>query len=588
LADEPKIPKIVVEASTLQSLRLSATEGFVLSRIDGRTSESELTAATSLPVSTVRAALEKLESLKVIVYASRPPPVVPPPRAPATVSAKAGASGSPPAGSASIPTPSGQSSSGPPRPGQSGGPGPSGPGTATTPEPGANKEDSTVAARVRAAMAAVPADSPELAEEVDLAPELRLRILGTSAVLESLDYYEVLGVSRAADKKGVKRAYFEIAALVHPDRYFRKHIGSYKLKMETLFGRATQALDTLSSKELRAEYDAYLVDLDRTRAIEDLMRSAAAEAQRAEEDAVRSAGRGSIPDINVEVPNPVVGAQNPVHPASVPPQSRPRISGLYSVPRTPPPAPRQSAAPSAPAVSDQARRDALALRLLGSRSLPPRGGPPSSPSGRASRAPLGPPSDARGAIDKGDALKRRYEDRIELARKAQANKYLNLAHEAEAKKDVVGAATAYRVALGFLAPDDPTIEAAKAAILAGEQVLVETYLRQAKYEDQAEHWQDAARSWQRVVRTRPQDAHAHERAAHAIARSGGDLHLAAQLGTKAVALEPENFEYKTTLAVVYIEAGLFLNARRELEAALQLSPRNAKIQALLKRVHKAG
>jgi predicted Zn-dependent protease len=90
-----------------------------------------------------------------------------------------------------------------------------------------------------------------------------------------------------------------------------------------------------------------------------------------------------------------------------------------------------------------------------------------------------------------------------------------------------------------------------------------------------------------VVKTRPNDARALERAAHTMVKAKGDLHEAAQYAQRAIALEPENAEYKITLANVYIAAGLGKNARRELEAAAQLSPRNATIQTLLKQV-KAG
>jgi tetratricopeptide (TPR) repeat protein len=563
----------------MQSLRLSATEGFVLSRIDGRMTVSELASMTGLPASTVRQVLDKLESLKVIIFLSRPPPPITLKRSPSQPSRPASSggpasTGTPARAPGAILTPTGS-----PQSGQTPAPSaPSADANAAT-EPTAPK-DSSIAARIRTAMTTVSRDAPELLEDVDLDRDLRMRILATSAVLDGLDYYEILGVGRNVDKKAIKRAYFEIAALFHPDRYFRKQIGSFKIKMETLFGRATQALDTLSNRELRAGYDAYLVDLDRTRAIEDLMRDAAAEAQRAEEDAVRSARRVSVPEITAD-PNPAPPSS--AHPVTLPPQVKPRTSGLYSVPQTTPPAPRESAAPTAPVVSDQARRDALALRLLGNRSLPPRGSGAPSPSSRSS------PPVARVSVSGGgdDALKRRYDERIELARKVQATKYLGLAHEAESKKDVVGAASAYRVLLKFLEAGDPTVEVANLAIRAADEVLVETYLRQAKYEDQSEHWIDSARSWQKVVRTRPGDALAHERAAHALARSQGDLHLAAELGTRACGMEPENFEFKITLAVVYLEAGLYRNARRELEAAQQLSPRNAKIQGLLKRA-KAG
>jgi thioredoxin-like negative regulator of GroEL len=67
-----------------------------------------------------------------------------------------------------------------------------------------------------------------------------------------------------------------------------------------------------------------------------------------------------------------------------------------------------------------------------------------------------------------------------------------------------------------------------------------------------------------------------------------DLHAAVQHAKRATEIEPRNADYKITLAAVFIEAGLALNARRELEAAAQLSPRNATIQALLKTVNKAG
>jgi len=185
-------------------------------------------------------------------------------------------------------------------------------------------------------------------------------------------------------------------------------------------------------------------------------------------------------------------------------------------------------------------------------------------------------------------LKRRYEERVALARKAQTEKYLGLAREAEKKDDILGAATAYKVAIGSLPEGDPVLASARAVIAKADATLADTYLRQAQYEERSEHWADAARSWQRVAKGRPSDARAHERSANALVHSKGDLHVAAELAKRAIKIEPQNAEYKITLATVFIEAGLGLNARRELEAAAQLSPRNANIQALLKRVNKAG
>jgi curved DNA-binding protein CbpA len=567
LAEEPKIPKIVGDPAAMKSLRLSATEGFVLSRIDGKATEAELAAQTGLSPVIVRESLEKLVSLQVLTFLSRPPPAKEP--APRNTSAPRDDTRT-------------QSSTGQTKTNSPGSPAPSSEENSPAQSEGETKaQSSSLCGRVKSAMASILPDDQDLAEEVDLPVDLRLRILATANVLDSLDYYEILGVDRGSDKKALKRAYFELAALFHPDRYFRKRLGSFKLRMETLFGRATQALDTLSNKQLRVEYDEYLVDLDRTRAAEDLVRAAAAEARRAEEDVRQSAGRATLPEINAD---PVRSVPSPIPPVNLPPDGR--VSGLYSIkPGTAPPpaAPRPSAAPS---VSDQARRDALAARLLGARALSSRPAGLTHPPSPAARISTSPSDGSRSS--ESDPLKRRYEERIRLARQSQATKYLALAREAETRKDVMGAANAYRVVLSFLEEGDPTVAEAKIGISKAEEALSETYLRQATYEDRSEHWADAARSWQRVIRGRPKDARAHERAAHALAKSHGDLHQAAQYAQRAVALEPGNAEYKTTLGFVFIEAGLMLNARRELEAALQLSPRNANIQALLKRVNKAG
>ena len=62
-----------------------------------------------------------------------------------------------------------------------------------------------------------------------------------------------------------------------------------------------------------------------------------------------------------------------------------------------------------------------------------------------------------------------------------------------------------------------------------------------------------------------------------------NLHEAAQLAQKAIALAPNKAACHVTLSQVYAAAGLDLNARRELETAARLAPENATIQALLAR-----
>lgn len=91
-----------------------------------------------------------------------------------------------------------------------------------------------------------------------LDPETRRYVLELDDGLERVSHYELLGVARDADKKTIKRAYFRLAATLHPDRYFGKDLGSFKSKMERLFRRISEAHEVLLSAEKRAQYDASL------------------------------------------------------------------------------------------------------------------------------------------------------------------------------------------------------------------------------------------------------------------------------------------------------------------------------------------
>ncbi len=101
-------------------------------------------------------------------------------------------------------------------------------------------------------------DPPELHENVDLSLDERRYVLDAYAKLSTLSYYALLQVARDSDKKEIKRAYFRLVNVVHPDRFFGKSLGSYKAKMEALLSRLSLAYETLSVAESRAAYDAQL------------------------------------------------------------------------------------------------------------------------------------------------------------------------------------------------------------------------------------------------------------------------------------------------------------------------------------------
>jgi tetratricopeptide (TPR) repeat protein len=499
-----RTPKPVADRRDVRSAPLSPADGFVLSRVDGLATEWDIVATTGLPDDQVHASLAKLESLALIVF-----------DAPVRTS---GALGTADANAGTRP-----------------------------------RADPSSPTAVDATDAAAPVDpslTPEervaLGEDVDLDVATRQRVLVMHRGLDGLDHYALLGVEKSVDRKSLKRAYFELAAKFHPDRYFRKKLGSYKPRMEAIFGRITQAHDTLTSKAARAEYDAYLDEQRRARSIEDLLADALAEVSRAAESIEREA---IGPEASVSASSAPMGA-----PTSVPSTSRP--------------------------VDPALRREALARRLLAGRGAssstsPPRAATPSTPS-------------APSTVDAMASLRRRYDERRSMAQASQAKKYVTNAEAALAAGDPVAATNAFRVAM-TLTPDDADL--ARRAMEAQSQsdaILAETYTKQAGYEEKNGRWSDAARSWARVCKGRPEDGPAHERGANALVQAGGDLHEASRLAQRACALVPSSAAFRATLANVYLAAGLMRNARRELETAAQLAPHDGTIQAMLERLGKSA
>jgi len=73
--------------------------------------------------------------------------------------------------------------------------------------------------------------------------------------IQSQNFYEILGVNRESGRAEIKRAYFRLAKVYHPDRHFEEGMHEVKKELEDLFSRITEAYDTLTSPEQRAAYD---------------------------------------------------------------------------------------------------------------------------------------------------------------------------------------------------------------------------------------------------------------------------------------------------------------------------------------------
>lgn len=79
------------------------------------------------------------------------------------------------------------------------------------------------------------------------------------AAMKTQDHYEVLGLRREASKDEIKKAYFLLAKVYHPDRHFQVGMGEVKDQLEELFQRITEAYDTLLMERKRKEYDLMLI-----------------------------------------------------------------------------------------------------------------------------------------------------------------------------------------------------------------------------------------------------------------------------------------------------------------------------------------
>ena len=212
-ADPASITPRPANGCDVRSLPLGPMDAFLLSRIDGSLSASELATLTGFDLASVEATISRLVELGAVVV----------------------------------------------------GPAPSPPGAAAAPdtrrsEQGAHRDASALSGETP------PGEGP-----IDLDEGQQRKILEVFAQLESTDYYALLGVMPDADKKEIKKAYYAVAPSYHPDRHFRKNLGHFKARMEAIFARMTSACDTLCTKETRAEYDGYLATQREIRRMEQLL-----------------------------------------------------------------------------------------------------------------------------------------------------------------------------------------------------------------------------------------------------------------------------------------------------------------------------
>lgn len=99
------------------------------------------------------------------------------------------------------------------------------------------------------------AESPSPAETGELSADEQAAIDSLWELSRSGDHYEMLGIAEDADRRDVQRAFYDLSRQWHPDRFFRRELGDYQDRIETVFVAITEAYRTLSNDAARFTYD---------------------------------------------------------------------------------------------------------------------------------------------------------------------------------------------------------------------------------------------------------------------------------------------------------------------------------------------
>ncbi|HEY0714401.1 MAG TPA: J domain-containing protein [Polyangia bacterium] len=185
---------IATPRSWASHLRLTPKEGFVLSRVDGKTSYEQICQMTGLGLDASLEILRKLRRERLILHpgesAKTPPPV--------------------------------------------------------TAGPNRRRTRSGVSTRVPLLQLhddGSDVDKSLLKQGTGLDADTKARILRLHKRMRGMKPHELLGVSPGADGATVKRAYFAASKELHPDRFYGLDLGPYRDKLSDIFSQLTHAFE---------------------------------------------------------------------------------------------------------------------------------------------------------------------------------------------------------------------------------------------------------------------------------------------------------------------------------------------------------
>ncbi|MFO0679155.1 MAG: tetratricopeptide repeat protein [Polyangiaceae bacterium] len=402
----------------------------------------------------------------------------------------------------------------------------------------------------------------------DLPGDVQTMVLEVYGSLESTNIFELLGIPRDVDRKTLRTAYFSLVSKFHPDRYFGKRLGPYRVRMEQILAFAT------------THYNSLLATLPRGKSGE---HQGAAKA-----DVVRppSAAEASIP------PNVPRARRRRASGPTLGPDGGPTRSNLG----------RYSQADKSPgtkisAEEERARREALARRLRGLGGANARSkttGAEAKPATEPGKTAAAARADARSAAKAVATAKATAATAAQgpqpgapdpFARqrhqKAQSAKaHYEAGNVAAENGDFATASREYKMSLAIA--EDPVVRRAFDDVdkKARTQTAEDSWKKGVAAE-RAQQLDDAILHYAKAFDAVP-SATVAARAATMLHKSGKDIKRATRFAEQAVQLEPQTTAHRVMLAQIYLDAGLRRRAEGELERALQIDPKDAAAKKLLR------
>ena len=95
--------------------------------------------------------------------------------------------------------------------------------------------------------------------DVDLSEDEKNAIEKMTDTIRNGTFYQILSVPFQVKPDQVKAKFFELSKIYHPDRYFKKNIGDYKIKLNTIFKKLSEAYEVLYDPQKKQWYDAAMV-----------------------------------------------------------------------------------------------------------------------------------------------------------------------------------------------------------------------------------------------------------------------------------------------------------------------------------------